>query len=67
LDNQKSDQAFASLSEIKDITFKFNLIWIQIANIKNVVWGKDKKKSLIYNLWKSCELQCSNVWWKCRY
>jgi hypothetical protein len=26
LDNQKSDQAFASLSEIKDITFKFNLI-----------------------------------------
>ncbi|MFA5748154.1 MAG: hypothetical protein WC872_03525 [Candidatus Absconditabacterales bacterium] len=67
LDNQKSDQAFASLSEIKDITFKFNLIGIQIANIKNVVGGKDKKKSLIYNLGKSCELQCSNVGGKCRY
>ncbi len=56
---QSTDIELASFAEVKDVTPAFNVLWRQIATIKNnILGGKDQDGSLIKSLWAACELQC---------
>jgi len=56
----------ATFSEVKDITPAFKVLGDQIRVIKNDILGsKQQENSLIWSLWKACELQCGG-WWLCR-
>lgn len=56
----------ASFSEVKDITPAFKVLWDQVRVIKTDILGaKNTTDSLIWSLWKACELQCGG-WWLCR-
>jgi hypothetical protein len=43
------------------------LLAAQLDRIATIVGSKDRKWSIIENLWRSCELQCSNHWGRCWY
>ncbi len=54
------------ISDTTDIT---KAIWQMVQQVRyntDLIENKDNPSSLINNLWKACEWQCANRWWKCR-
>jgi hypothetical protein len=49
-----------------DITVLFSALATDMELIRSIIWTK-KSGWLIENLWKTCDLQCKNKWWKCYY
>lgn len=61
------DKAIVMYSQNLDATRYFVEIWAYIHGIvNNVIWSKNwSSKTIVNNLGKACEAQCSNKWWKC--
>lgn len=61
------DKAVVMYSQSLDTTRYFVEIWAYIHNIvDNVIWTKNwSSNTIVNNLGKACETQCSNKWWMC--
>lgn len=35
--------------------------------VEHTIWNKDENNSVVQMLWKVCEYQCGNKWWRCYY
>ena len=55
------------VSDTSPVTIYYPLLAAQLDRIATIVGSKDRKWSIIENLWRSCELQCSNHWGRCWY
>lgn len=61
----RSNWQESTYSDVSQVTKLFPLLTTEIVTSNNIV---DKSpESLVQNLWKACDLQCANLWWKCRY
>jgi hypothetical protein len=55
------------LTETSDLSLYFVKYTDYVTKILGLIGSKDIENCLIYNLGKSCEGQCENVWWRCWY
>ncbi len=62
----KQNRNESTYTDVSPITKALPQITEKIIMSKAVVEWQDKN-SLVNNLWKACDLQCTNVWGKCRY
>ncbi len=62
--NQARQQAI--FSDSTPITKVFPSMTKELTKAQFTLAGNDPK-AIVNNLWKACELQCSNVWWRCWY
>ncbi len=49
------------------VTQKFPSLSKAVYKSKRVIGSRERENSIIWLLWKACELQCSNLWGICRY
>lgn len=59
----RTESVYADVSPITKI---FPTITTWVSSAKTIV-DDTKPTSIVQNLWKACDLQCRNLWWKCRY
>jgi len=61
------DKAVVMYSQNLDSTRYFVEMWYYIHGIvDNVIWSKNwASDTIVNNLGKACEAQCTNKWWKC--
>lgn len=65
-DTAKDNWKESVYADVSSVTKLFPMITSEVVSAKNVIDGT-QKESLVQNLGQACELQCSNLWWKCRY
>ncbi len=53
------------LADTSPITKVFPLITSELTKAQYLIAG-NSINTIVNNLWKACEMQCSNVWWRCR-
>jgi hypothetical protein len=53
-------------TDVSPITKIFPTITTGVTSAKWII-DNTTSNSIIENLWKACDLQCRNLWWKCRY
>lgn len=53
-------------ADVSPITKLFPLITQEITTARYRI-DSIKPESIVNNLWRACDLQCSNVWWTCWY
>lgn len=56
----------AIFSDTSPITKVFPSMTKELTKAQFTLASNDPK-AIVNNLWKACELQCSNVWWRCWY
>ena len=56
-----------TIADTSPITIYYPLLAAQLDRIATIIGSKDNKWSIIENLWRSCELQCSNHSGRCWY
>jgi len=56
----------ATLTDTRPITKAIAAMVQKIRYTESMVADRNNKDSLIRNLWEACELQCGNLWGKCR-
>lgn len=61
------DKAVVMYSQNLDTTRYFVEIWAYIHGmVENIIWSKNgASDTIVNNLGKACEAQCSNKWWRC--
>jgi hypothetical protein len=62
----KQNRQQSVYADVSPVTRAFPQITEKIITSKAIIEWQDKN-TLINNLWKACDLQCTNVWGKCRY
>lgn len=53
-------------SDVTPITRTFPLLTQELVTAKFIIDGTTSE-SIVNNLWRACDLQCSNAWWTCWY
>ena len=57
----------STYADVSSVTKLLPMITAEIVASKWRIDDNKNKESLVENLWKACDLQCRNLWWKCRY
>lgn len=57
----------STYADVSAVTKLLPMITAEIVASKGIIDDNKNKESLVENLWKACDLQCRNLWWKCRY
>lgn len=68
LSDLEADQEMIVSVDSKNTNRYFVEIWSYIHSWVNQTIGtKDEQSSIVYLLWRVCEYQCANKWWRCYY
>jgi uncharacterized protein YjgD (DUF1641 family) len=55
-----------SLASTDDSIEKLSETLLSLRFLNNVIYEPDNQKTMYENIVRTCELQCSNLWWTCR-